>query len=74
VYAFKRVLAWLGVVKMFTFSALLLCLGSILLPSTSFIYWVLGALIAFVPMLTPVLVLSADVPVGVCLLFACEQV
>jgi hypothetical protein len=43
VYAFKRVLAWLGVVKMFTVSALLLCLGSVLLPSTAFIYWILGA-------------------------------
>ncbi|ELR23205.1 transporter, major facilitator subfamily protein [Acanthamoeba castellanii str. Neff] len=42
VYAFKRVLAWLGVVKMFTVSALLLCLGSVLLPSTAFIYWILG--------------------------------
>lgn len=42
IYAFKKLLARLGVVKMYMMSALLLCLGSILLPSTSFIYWIFG--------------------------------
>lgn len=42
IFAFERMLRWLGVVNLYLLSSLLLCLGVLLLPCVTFIYWGLG--------------------------------